>query len=193
MIARLAIPIVGSGDIRNAVHGTQVAEPIPPSIVQHEDVQLVLWPVELLEADNRPLENRPFLIIGRHPRIHGRQCGGITRPPQTLVAVRFRRPVCQPHELQQRHEEFAEGGTFKEIERPHPHGTTDLAGSCRDQEASAPIQIEEDCSDRGEAEPQPHPVMFVRPHRHEQQDQTSNTKEQRNMESGEQHRRPLST
>ena len=94
MIARLAIPIVGSGDIRNAVDGTQIAEPLPPSIVQYEDGELVRGPVELLQSENRALENRPFLIVGRHPRVHGWQCGGIPRPPQPLVAVRFRRPVC---------------------------------------------------------------------------------------------------
>jgi hypothetical protein len=97
----------------------------------------------------------------------------------TLVLVRFWRPVGKPRDLQQEHKEFAEGGKFKEIETPHPHGTMDVIGSRMEQDAGSPIHIDEDRCCHGGAEHQPHKPVFFRSHRDEQQDETADSKQNR--------------
>ena len=53
VIARLGIPMVGSSHIIDTMRCTQVAELRPSPIIEHEHVQLVRRPVELLQPSER--------------------------------------------------------------------------------------------------------------------------------------------
>ncbi|MDT4850786.1 hypothetical protein FQZ97_849460 [compost metagenome] len=99
-VARLGAPVVVAVDVADPDLLGELAELLAGTVVQHEDPELVPWPVEAQGGHDRGAHHREVFVVGGDQEVDA-------RPQALVVRQRQHRPAQRPdalHEAQDQHQ-----------------------------------------------------------------------------------------